>query len=102
LSGHPEARRREVIDSLVTAFGSEAAHPVDYLDHDWITDAWSEGCYVGLPTPGTLTKLGTALREPHGRVHWAGTETAEAWVGYIEGALCSGERVAREVMHAGR
>jgi monoamine oxidase len=47
-----------------------------------------------------LTDLGRALREAHGRVHWAGTETSEVWTGYIEGALCSGERVAREVMRA--
>lgn len=102
LSGHPEARRKEVIDSLVTAFGPEAAQPIDYLDHDWIADPWSEGCYLGLPMPGALTELGSALREAHGRVHWAGTETSERWTGYIEGALCSGERVAQEVMRAER
>ena len=89
-----------MIESLVAAFGPEAAHPVDYTDHDWIADPWSEGCYVGLPSPSTLTELGHALRAPHGRVHFAGTETAEAWTGYIEGAIASGERVAIEVADA--
>ena len=78
-------------------FGPEAATPADYIDHDWIADPWSEGCYVGLPAPGALTELGRALRTPHGRVHWAGTETATAWIGYIEGALPSGEAAAQEV-----
>jgi monoamine oxidase len=96
-SGNPDGRRRAVIESLVAAFGPEAAHPVDYVDHDWIADPWSEGCYVGLPAPGALTELGHALRAPHGRVHWAGTETATAWIGYIEGALLSGEAAAQEV-----
>lgn len=99
-SGQPEARRRAVLDSLVAAFGPEAAHPLDYTDYDWIADPWSAGCYLGLPEPGALTELGPALRRPHGRVHWAGTETAEAWIGYIEGALRSGERAAREVVEA--
>lgn len=96
-SGNPDGRRRAVIESLVAAFGPEAATPVDYVDHDWIADPWSEGCYVGLPAPGVLTGLGRALRAAHGRVHFAGTECAPAWTGYIEGALASGEAAAQEV-----
>jgi monoamine oxidase len=38
------------------------------------------------------------LRQPIGRVHFAGTETAVEWTGYLEGALESGERAAREVV----
>jgi monoamine oxidase len=100
LSAQPGVRQGAVVQSLVTAFGAQAAQPSAYLDYDWITDPWSEGCYFGLPTLGTLTELGDALRQPHGRVHWAGTETADEWSGYIEGALCSGDRVAREVLQA--
>lgn len=37
------------------------------------------------------------IREPSGRVHWAGTETAEKWSGYIDGAISSGKRAAAEV-----
>lgn len=99
-SGRPEERRRAVIDSLVASFGEQAAQPIDYADQDWIADPWSRGCYTGVPTPGTLSRLGPALREPCGAVHWAGTETAEAWCGYIEGALGSGERAAAEVLEA--
>ena len=99
-SGQAEARRCAVIDSLVAAFGAQAAEPLDYVDQDWIADPWSRGCYTGVPTPGTLSRLGPALREPCGAVHWAGTETAEAWCGYIEGALNSGERAAAEVLEA--
>ena len=32
-----------------------------------------------------------------GRIHWAGTETAEVFTGYMDGAVRSGERAAREV-----
>ena len=45
-----------------------------------------------------MTACGAALRVPCGRIHWAGTETAVRWNGYIEGAVRSGERAAEEVM----
>ena len=96
----PDARRSAVLASLVSAFGPQAASPIDYLDHDWISDPWSRGCYVGVPTPGTLSCHGAALVAPSGRVHWAGTETAPRWCGYIEGALLSGIRAAEEVRSA--
>ena len=50
------------------------------------------------PRPGTLLAYGTALREPVGRIHWAGTETSTYWNGYMDGAVRSGERAAREVL----
>jgi len=37
------------------------------------------------------------LREPVGRLYFAGTETATEWSGYMEGAVQAGERAAREV-----
>ncbi len=49
-------------------------------------------------TPGTWTQLGPALRAPVGRVHWAGTETATVWCGYMDGAVQSGERAAAEIL----
>ena len=50
--------------------------------------------------PGVWTQFGPALREPIGRIHWAGTETAAVWSGYMDGALTSGERAAAEVLAA--
>jgi len=38
------------------------------------------------------------IRQPHGRIHWAGTETSTKWMGYIDGAIRSGERAAGEVL----
>ena len=35
-----------------------------------------------------------ALRDPVGRIHWAGTETADVNIGYYDGAIQSGQRVA--------
>jgi monoamine oxidase len=50
-------------------------------EHDWSADPWTRGCYAGFMPPGVLTMYGPALREPIGRVHWAGTEIAELYAG---------------------
>jgi monoamine oxidase len=97
LSGAGKAARREqVIASLTRFFGPAAAEPLDYDDNDWMTEPWTHG-YVGTMPPGVMTRYGHALREPCGRIHWAGAETSVEWQGYIEGALRSGVRAAEEV-----
>lgn len=87
-----------VVAQLVRWFGAEAAAPQGLAITDWCAEPWSRGCPVAVMTPGALTTAGTTLRQPVGRVHFAGTETATAWTGYLEGALESGERAAREVV----
>jgi|SRR5579871_891657 len=97
LSGtDPEARKKKVLASLVRFFGPEAAEPIGYLENDWNVEPYTMG-YVGHMPPGVMTRFGRALREPCGRIHWAGSETATEWQGYIEGALRSGIRAAAEV-----
>ena len=90
-------RRAKVIDCLVEMFGPEANDAIGYAEKDWLADEWARG-YVGVMPPGLLTTFGEALRDPCGRVHWAGSETAEHWYGYMEGALMSGVRAADEVI----
>jgi monoamine oxidase len=92
-----QVRKEKVIASLTRFFGPEAAHPLGYEDNDWLTEPYIHG-YVGSMPPGTMTRYGAALREPCGRIHWAGTETAIEFMGYIEGGLRSGIRAAREVV----
>lgn len=90
--------RREVITAdLVRLFGPEAARPIAYVDCNWADEPWSAGCYVGLLGPKRVVELGPALREVAGRLHFAGTEAAPRWTGYMEGAIESGERAAGEV-----
>lgn len=91
-------RREAVLRSFVAYFGEEAATPIDYVDKSWAEEEWTRGCYAGYMPPGVWTSYGAALRAPCGRIHWAGTETATVWNGYIDGALQSGERAADEVM----
>jgi len=89
-----------IVAQLVRWFGDEAREPVAIVTTDWSAEPWTRGCPVGVMAPGGLTTSGTTLRQPIGRVHFAGTETAAEWTGYLEGALESGERAAREVVRA--
>jgi monoamine oxidase len=92
------ARRKEVLAQYADVFGdSRFLNPSSYFDMNWTNEQWSRGGPTGLFSPGTLTEYGPALRAPVGRIHWAGTETADYWQGYMDGAVRSGERVAREV-----
>jgi monoamine oxidase len=96
-----EERRAEAIDAFERLFGPEARAPIEVVDKLWAADEWARGGYAGMFPPGVWTHLGAALRRPVDRLHWAGTETATRWNGYIEGAIRSGERVAAEVEAAG-
>jgi monoamine oxidase len=90
-------RRQLALECFVRYFGDKAAKPMDYIEGNWPAEQWSRGCYGAVFPAGTWVSAGTALREPVGRIHWAGTETSEVFAGYVDGAVRSGERVAREV-----
>lgn len=93
------ARREAMLNAFSRFFGLEALQPVEYVDHDWTVETWSRGCYAGVAGPGVTTTVASWARKAHGRVHWAGTETASDWCGYIEGAIRSGIRAAGEISH---
>jgi monoamine oxidase len=95
-----DERRTAVLTNLGRLFGPRAALPERYLERNWGEEEWSRGCYVGYTPPGVLTAYGPAIRAAIGALHWAGTETATVWNGYMDGAIQSGERAAREAMAA--
>ena len=95
-----KARRDAVLGCFADYFGEDARHPLEYVDKDWSSEAWTRGCYASVLGPGTWTGGGARLREANGAVHWAGTEFAVEWFGYMEGALESAERAAEEVARA--
>jgi monoamine oxidase len=90
-------RRSEVVRVFSRLFGVKALTPIDYVERNWAAERWSRGCYSGAFGPSGWTDFGPALRRPVGRIHWAGTETATVWNGYIDGAITSGRRAAAEV-----
>jgi monoamine oxidase len=96
----PAERRAEVLACFARLFGSRAEQPLDYAEQEWSAEEWSGGGPTSNFDPGGWTLFGSVLREPVGRLHWAGTETATVWSGYMEGALQAGERAAAEALAA--
>ena len=79
----------------VGALRPELAFAGPVLLTTWHDDPWARGAY-SLATPdGALDD--PALREPVGRLAFAGEHTAGDWHGLMEGALRSGERAAADV-----
>lgn len=91
-------RRQEVLAAVAERFGDKALTPVDYVEQNWTLERYSGGGMIAHTPPGVLTEFGPALREPCGRIHWAGTESSARMFGFIDGAVRSGERAAVEVM----
>jgi monoamine oxidase len=93
-------RRAAVLEDFAAAFGAKARSPIDYFEQDWVQERWTRGGPTSVLAPGTLVDFGRTLTQPVGAVHWAGTETAGYWNGYMDGAISSGERAAAEVLAA--
>jgi monoamine oxidase len=93
-----DQRRAAVLQGFAEMFGPQALHPSDFVEHDWTKERWTRGGPTAIHGPGTLVPYGASVRRPFGRVHWAGTETATYWSGYMDGAVSSGRRAAAEVL----
>ncbi|XP_061647757.1 amine oxidase [flavin-containing] isoform X3 [Phyllopteryx taeniolatus] len=94
-----EERFKRICESFSRVLGTEEAlHAIHYEEKNWCEEEYSGGCYTAYFPPGILTQFGRVLREPVGRLYFAGTETATEWSGYMEGAVQAGERAAREIL----
>jgi monoamine oxidase len=94
----PSERRRIALAEFERLLGAPSSEAIDFIEQDWSSEPWTGGCPVASLPPRALSYFGDALRAPAGRVHFAGTETARHWCGYLEGALESAERAAAEVL----
>ncbi len=65
---------------------------------DWPNEPWAGASY-SFPAPGQVTTVGPLMDHPHmdGGLHLAGEHTCYKFVGYMEGALQSGIRVAKRL-----
>ena len=95
-------RRSELLRMLTARLGPRASSPLEVMEINWSEERWTRGCSCAHFAPGVLTQFGRLLREPVGRIHWAGTESATISFGAMDGAVRSGERVCEEILAAGR
>jgi len=90
--------RSAILADLAAYFGPRAARPVDLAVAEWPKDRWTGGAFTAFMQPGTWTGYGQALRKPVGPIEWAGTEVADRWSGYFDGAVRSGQDAADRIM----
>ncbi|MFE2290068.1 flavin monoamine oxidase family protein [Streptomyces sp. NPDC059452] len=95
-----EGRRHALLAPLVPHLGSGVLEPTGWYEKAWHLDEHAGGGYVVLPEPGTTEGIMPLPHTPLGNIHWAGSETADEHAGYLEGAIASGLRAAREVAAA--
>ncbi len=94
----PEGRREVALGGFARLFGPKALDAERFLEHDWLASEWARGGPVSNLAPGALAKHGSALREPAGHLHFAATEYASTWCGYMDGAVRSGEAAAAAIL----
>jgi len=103
----PEAVNRQTMEDIAR-FAFDVKEPsIEYHEKVWghaadnttVHTPYTHTC-VGAPPPGQLSKYGKGWRNAIGRVHWAGSDTADEWMFYINGAIQSGQRAASEVKAA--
>ncbi|KAJ9220491.1 hypothetical protein DTO169C6_7235 [Paecilomyces variotii] len=97
----PRDRELKLLQQLRSVFDHKVEEEfVQMHTYEWANDEFSGwGCPCTSLAPGVLDTVGgDALREPFDNLHFAGTETAGEWKGYMEGAIRSGERAAAEVV----
>ncbi len=91
-------RQSALLDDLRRWHPALADHYEGGASYAWDADPWARGAYTWL-RPGQLSAIGAHVPRPEGRLHFAGEHTS-AWAGWMQGALESGERAAREVRDA--
>jgi monoamine oxidase len=64
----------------------------------WALDPWSRGAFPVFK-PGEMSTLMPIMAAAENGIHFAGEHTS-SWTGWMEGALQSGERAAREVLNS--
>ncbi len=64
---------------------------LDVTAHDWLADEFSRGTWA-IHRPGWYERHHDVMRRPEGRVLLAGSDLADGWAGFIDGAIESGLR----------
>ncbi|GJC84745.1 amine oxidase [flavin-containing] B [Colletotrichum liriopes] len=98
----PQERQKEVLSQFNAVFSTvvdNPPEPINIIEKEWTKDEWAMGAPSPVMVQGVMTNgAGKAIREPFGNIHFIGTETSLVWKGYMEGAVLSGIRGAKEVI----
>lgn len=97
-----EERRKVVLEQIQNIFSiavDTIPEPINVIEKEWTKDPWARGNPNPVMMPGLMTSAaGQSIRDSYKNVHFVGTETSLIWKGYMEGAVLSGVRGAKEVI----
>ncbi|KAL5018930.1 hypothetical protein ScPMuIL_004652 [Solemya velum] len=94
-----DKRKSAVLKSLADLFGEDVFDCADYIEKEWSHEPYTMGAPIAIASPGTMAFLSEGLRKPFDKLHFAGTESATQWCGYMSGAVQAGYRAAMEVLY---
>jgi monoamine oxidase len=90
-----DAERCDATDLSAVQAGLDTTLPgyevLDASSHDWLADEFSRGTWC-IHRPGWYERHHAAMRRPEGDVILAGSDIADGWSGFIDGAIESGLR----------
>jgi monoamine oxidase len=69
--------------------------------HDWLADEFSRGTWA-IHRPGWYTRHHAEMQKPEGAVIFAGSDLADGWAGFIDGAIESGLRAGARAVRQSR
>lgn len=99
-AGEAQALAARAADDLARALpGAPEAWNGRVIRDAWSSNPWSRGSYAYYPVGYATSVLGVEP-EPEGHCHFAGEHTSLQWQGFLNGAVESGLRAAREVLRA--
>ncbi|MGH2869815.1 MAG: flavin monoamine oxidase family protein [Solirubrobacteraceae bacterium] len=94
----PDAERCDVSDTLALQCALDEMLPgyeaLGSTAHDWLADEFSRGTWA-IHRPGWYEHHHAAMQRPEGNVLLAGSDLANGWAGFIDGAIESGLRSGR-------
>jgi monoamine oxidase len=93
----PQTRKETILSFVATHLGPRAEKTCGYHEINWAAEPWSRGCNSFMTT-GVWSTWGYTLRESVGRVHWAGAEMSDRFVGQMEGAVRSAQVTAQRLL----
>jgi monoamine oxidase len=97
-SASDEEISAEVMKDYVQYFGPQAANVTGWVIMRWDNEVFSRGGPVANMGPGVLTQWGKYMKASADGIHFAGTERALFWKGYMDGAIRAGEAAAEEIL----
>ncbi|MCF6437245.1 FAD-dependent oxidoreductase [Pseudoalteromonas sp. MMG022] len=91
---------QQVIDTRLAEielmYPGSSQYFIEAKSQDWLNEQWTKGGFLAYG-PGQMSAYWALFKQPIGRIYFAGEHTDTLYLGYMEGAVRSGVRVAKQI-----